>query len=313
MRNISSDKDYTSICHKGALQNEIVSLLNLKNGDIVVDATIGLASHARLILDKILPLGKLIGIDLDPVCINISQHYLSSYLSKSRFSDNVIIINGNFRDIDAILKDLGIKFVDKIFADLGVSSYHLDSGERGFSFRTDSYLDMRFNSGSSNLTAAYVVNNFTKERLAEIFRTLGGEKKANRIASLIVRERSRERIETTGVLANIVKRAYRHRRRIHPATKVFQALRIFVNDELNNLKLFLEKAPMFLKVKGRMAIISYHSLEDKLVKTQFKQLEETKNFSIITNKPIVPTKEEIALNHRVRSAKLRCIERTKAD
>lgn len=290
--------------HKGALQNEIVKLLAFNNGDIVVDATLGLGSHSKLILDNILPSGKLIGIDWDPVCLHISKQYLVG------FTKHVIFVNDNFSNIENILKNLNIKYVDKIIADLGVSSYHLDSGERGFSFRATSFLDMRFNPRDISLTAEYIINNFPKERLAEIFKEFGGEKRARYLASLIVYHRNKKKINTAVELADIVKRAYpRGRKRIHPATKVFQALRIFVNKELDNLKLFLEKAPRLLRAGGKLAVISYHSLEDRLVKTYFKQLKDTGNFNILTSKPVVPKWSEVKENPRVRSAKLRCIQK----
>lgn len=286
------------IFHKPVLVEEVLDLLQLRQTDIVVDGTIGEGGHSAEFLKIVGYKGFLIGIDLDEEVIQKAKDRLK------KISNRFKLVYGNFKDLDLLL---GSDFpkVDKIFLDLGVSSFELELPKKGFSFQTDSPLDLRMDKNNP-LMAKDVVNNFSEMDLADIIYNYGEERYSRRISKMIVEERKRNKIESTLQLANICKRAYpAGYHRINPATRTFQALRIFVNDELNNLKTFLLKIPIVLNPKGRIAIISYHSLEDRIVKSFFK---ESQNLVLLTKKPVIPSKEEIEKNRRSRSAKLRVAE-----
>ncbi len=296
--------------HIPVLLDELIDALNIDNSrpSIIVDCTIGLAGHARAILEKSHPQTTFIGIDLDPKSIEIAKENLKS------LPQNINLINANFGNIAKVLKHLNIKEVDIIYADLGISSYQLDASERGFSFQKDGPLDMRM---SPNLpkTATDLINTLKESKLVEIIKTYGEEKSAKPIAKLICQVRKKERIERTKQLANLVCKAYGidpekiSAQRIHPATKTFQALRIAVNHELDNLSALLKSAPHILKSGGRFAVISFHSLEDRIVKNNFKENEAKGIYKILTPKPVKPTPSEILRNPRARSAKLRVAEK----
>lgn len=206
------------------------------------------------------------------------------------------------------LKEIGIKEVDGFLFDLGLSSYQLTEESRGFSYRLDSPLDMRI-SQSENLTAENIINNFSYEKLADIFYHYGEEKKARMIARKICHRREKEKIVNTQQLVSLVASCFQTKKNKHPARKVFQALRIFINNELVNLPQVLEAASKYLTKDGKIIVISYHSLEDRIVKQLFKKYSLTGNFQIITKKPLTPTSEEIISNHQARSAKMRIIQR----
>lgn len=283
------------IFHKPVLVKEVLNLLQLSPTDIVVDGTIGEGGHSEEFLKRIGQRGFLIGIDLDEEVLQKARNRLI------KISNRFKLVHGNFKDLDLLL---GPEFpkVNKIFLDLGVSSFELSLSKKGFSFQIDSPLDFRMDK-CMPLKAMDVVNNFNEMDLADIIYNYGEERLSRRIAKMIVEERKRKKIESTLQLANICKKAYpAGYHRINPATRTFQALRIFVNDELNNLKTFLLKVPLVLNTKGRVAIISYHSLEDRIVKNYFR---ESQNLISITKKPIIPSKEEIEENRRARSGKLR--------
>ena len=291
--------------HQSVLLNEAVSYLNLSKGAVVVDATIGAGGHSEEILKNILPGGMLIGIDADREALAIAGERLKS------FSGSFTLINDNFRNIDRILKIQNIKNVDAVLLDIGISSYQLDDASRGFSIRSDASLDMRMDQ-SSGITAYDVVNKYTEDKLSEIIEKFGEERFHNRVARFIKDARERKRIETTEELAAIVKRAvgYKYRNlRIHPATRTFQAIRIFVNDELGALEETLKSAVFWLKPGGRIVVISFHSLEDRIVKNTFKGYSKLGVLKIITKKPLIPEREEVIKNPRSRSAKLRVAER----
>lgn len=287
------------IYHTPVLIKEILTLLDIKEGDTVVDCTIGEGGHSSEILPLIGKNGYLYGIDRDEEALE------KAYKRLTLIGKNFELIHGNFSNILDIAKDKQFK-VDKILVDLGISSMQIDESDRGFSFRKDGPLDMRMDKDAS-ITAADIVNNFPENKIADIIYQYGEERFARRIAKSIVNYRNRKKIETTAELAEIVKRVYPHKwYRIHPATKTFQAIRIAVNGELEHLEKFLKTFPKVLHKNGRIAIISYHSLEDRLVKKHFK---EDESLRLLNKKVIRPSREEILRNPRARSAKLRGAER----
>ena len=303
--------------HISVLLNEAVEGLNIKPDGIYVDLTLGGGGHSQEILKK-LTTGKLICIDRDKFAIDIATEKLKEYTNKT-------IIKNSFVNIDEVLKQLSIDKVDGFLLDLGVSSFQFDDGERGFSYNKDYKLDMRMDR-EEKLSAYEVVNNFTEDDLYKIFRDYGEEKFAKNIAKHIVLERAINKIETTFQLVEIIKQSIPAKLRQnekHPAKRVFQALRIYVNDELSQLTTTLDKIIDLLNDKGRISIITFHSLEDRIVKNKFKIYENPctcpKGYPcvcgkkpkgiIITKKAILPTEEEIDINRRSKSAKLRIFER----
>lgn len=291
--------------HQSVLLNKSISYLNLSKGAVVVDATVGGGGHSEEILKNILPGGRLIGIDADRDALAIAAQRLKD------FNGSFTLVNDNFRNIDRILKKENIKNVDAVLLDIGISSYQLEDASRGFSVRSDAALDMRMDR-SSDITAYDVVNRYKEGKLSEIIARFGEERFHSRVARFIKDARERKAIETTGELAAIVKRAigYKYRNlKIHPATRTFQAIRIFVNDELGALEEALKSAIFWLKTGGRIVVISFHSLEDRIVKNMFKGYSKLGVLKIITKKPLIPEREEVIDNPRSRSAKLRVAER----
>jgi len=288
-----------SLTHRPVMKKEVLEFLNLKPGDVVVDCTVGTAGHSIDILNHIMPGGRLVGIDQDKEILDIARENLRDY------KENYELIYGNFRNLDKILNDLKIDKVDAILYDLGVSSYQLDKAERGFSFLKEGPLDMRMDRGL-RITAFDLVNNLSKEEISRILFEYGQERYAHRIASSIVKRRRSKPISSTSQLANIVKSAIPFRRgKINPATRTFLAFRIAVNRELEALEVSLMKAVSFLRDKSRICVISFHSLEDRIVKNKFKEFAHKNLLKILTKKPITPKREEIRENPRARSAKLR--------
>lgn len=287
------------IHHIPVLLNETLELLNLKEDSIVVDATLGEAGHSVEILKRI-PKGLLIGIDMDYETIERARQRLL------QVGSNFIVVPGNFKEIASLILPYA-KNVTHILADLGVSSLQLEDEERGFSFMREGPLDMRMCRPCTRYTAYDIVNNFSEDEIREIILYYGEEPLAAKIARKIVEERKKQPIETTLQLAEIVKSVYpKGYYRIHPATKTFQALRIYVNRELDNLKGFLENAPHLLLPQGRIAVITYHSLEDRIVKKAFK---ENPSLRLVNKHVVKPSQEEINMNRRARSAKLRVAEK----
>ncbi len=299
--------------HISVLLYETVDSLNIKPDGIYVDGTAGGAGHSTEIAKR-LNGGRLIALDRDPEAVAVATERLKDYPAT--------VVQSNFKDMDKALKELGIEQVDGIMLDLGVSSYQLDNGERGFSYHKDAPLDMRMS--SSGTTAADLVNNLSSAQLAEIFFRYGEEKFSRRIAERIVAEREKYEIKTTIQLAEIIAAAVpaAARRDGHPARKCFQALRIAVNEELDSLSQFLDRAFNLLKKGGVLSIITFHSLEDRIVKLKFKEYatgctcppdipvcicNKTPRGTLLTRKPIEPSEEELSQNPRSRSAKLRCI------
>ena len=272
---------------------EVLRFLAPGPGKAIVDATVGTGGHAEAILERG---AELIGIDRDPLALEVARERLS------RFGDRCRLIQGNFRDLYEILRNQGIEEADGVLFDLGMSSFQLEDPKRGFSFLKEGPLDMRMDP-SQDLTAYEIVNRWPEQDIARILREHGEERYAGRIARTIVKSRP---IETTTQLARIVARCYPPGyHRIHPATRTFQALRIAVNDELNALREGLLAAIKVLRPGGVVVAISFHSLEDRIVKRTFRQRWIAGEVEILTKKPLTPTAEEVEKNPRSRSAKFR--------
>lgn len=300
------------IFHQPVLLHEVVGWLKVRPGGFYIDATLGGGGHAAAILKL---KGIILGIDCDPEAIKAARKCLSAACPPRSDTDVVSaswrLVRANFRDIERIAKANGFSKVDGILADLGVSSHQLETPERGFSFNQDGPLDMRMDP-DLKVTAADLVNGLTKYELEKLFSTISQEYHAGRIAAAIVRARTLKLIKTANELAEIVIRAQPRRGkfdRTHPATRVFQALRIAVNDELNNLRQFLPQALSLLRPGGRLAVISFHSGEDRIVKNFFRQAREAGEMIVLTKKPVRPSVGEIENNPRSRSAKLRVGEK----
>jgi 16S rRNA (cytosine1402-N4)-methyltransferase len=293
--------------HIPVLARTLVEQINLPRDGVMVDATIGQGGHSLLFGRTLGPDGAIIALDVDKKSIHGAQIRTKDLACK------VIFINANFSEISERIHEKGFEKADFILADLGLCSAQLADTEIGLSFQTDMPLDMRIDKRIKS-SAADIVNKADQKSLADLIYKFGQERGSRRIARFIVQERQGRPIATTGQLAAIVCRALarpgrKRKSRIHPATRTFQALRIAVNNELDNLKRLLAAASAILAQKGRIAVISYHSLEDRLVKNNFKENEQAGIYKIITKKPIVPSREEIAENPRARSAKLRIAEK----
>ncbi|MHC4693763.1 MAG: 16S rRNA (cytosine(1402)-N(4))-methyltransferase RsmH [Planctomycetota bacterium] len=293
--------------HIPVLARTLLEQVNLPRDGVMVDATIGHGGHSLLFGKTLGPNGVIFALDVDKKSIQGAQIRTKDLACK------VIYICGNFSQIGEFIREKGVEKVDFILADLGLCSSQLADPEIGLSFQTDMPLDMRIDKRIKT-SAADIVNKADQKSLADLIYKFGQERASRRIARFIVRERQDRPITTTAQLAGIVCRALgrpgkKGKARIHPATRTFQALRIAVNNELENLERLLDSASNLLVKNGRIAIISYHSLEDRLVKNNFKANEKAGIYRIVTKKPIVPSREEIAENHRARSAKLRIAER----
>lgn len=306
--------------HISVLLNESISSLNLDDDSIIVDATLGYGGHSSNILDRINK-GYLFAFDQDSEAIRYSTNRLQ------KIGTNFTIIKSNFVYMREKLEELGVKEVDGVLFDLGVSSPQLDDEVRGFSYHKDAKLDMRMNQEQA-LSAYEVVNNYSKEKLAYIFKKYGEDKFANNVAKKICEYRENKAIESTLELVEIIKTAVpmKFRKDKHPARQIFQAIRIEVNHELDVIEPALEQALSLTKVGGRVAVITFHSLEDRIVKNVFREKckidervkgmpnipdEYLPDFKLVVNKAIVPTNAEIKNNARARSSKLRVIERIK--
>jgi 16S rRNA (cytosine1402-N4)-methyltransferase len=293
--------------HIPVLAGTLAEQINLPPDGVMVDATIGQGGHSLLFGRNLGPEAVIIGLDVDKKAVRRAQFTLKELTCK------VILLHSNFSQVSEQLHEQGVEKVDFILADLGICSAQLADPEFGLSFQTNMPLDMRIDKRLER-TAADIINKTDEKSLADLIYKFGQDRASRRIARFIVRQRETEPIATTGRLAEVVCRALgkstRSRKsRIHPATRTFQALRIAVNDELENLKKLLASAPELLNKDGYIAIISFHSLEDRLVKSDFKQNEKTGIYWVITKKPIVPTREEITENRRARSAKLRIAQK----
>jgi 16S rRNA (cytosine1402-N4)-methyltransferase len=288
------------IVHSPVLAREVVDFLNIVPGGIYVDATVGLGGHAKEIVSRIGSDGRIIGIDRDEEALIIASERLSD--------GRIILTKGKFSDMETIVHRNGISQVDGVIFDIGVSMAQLKNHSRGFSYNSDDRLDMRMDT-ESRLSAWEVVNTYPEKELGRILHEFGEERFSKKIARAIIDRRKEKRFETCRELSNLVEQVYRKRGRIHPATRTFQALRIEVNRELDELRAGLDASALLLRKGGRLCVISYHSLEDRIVKRCF--IENAKNglFKILTKKPVIPGTEELRSNPSSRSAKLRSAEK----
>lgn len=296
------------MAHIPVLLEEVLDLLNVREGRRYIDATLGLGSHSLGILERG---GKVLGIEVDRASLVEARRRIGPACRRGRESESrgIKFVRGNFRDIGKIAATHGFVSCDGVLFDLGMSSWQLEESGRGFTFQQDEPLDMRMDEDLA-VTAADLLNGLGRNELANFFQKYGEEQSARRIASAIVRARSLKSIRTTGDLVRIIEEVKgRKRGRLHPATKVFQALRIAVNDEINNLRLALPQAFKILAAGGRLVVISFHSLEDREAKRFFKSLEQAGAGNVVTKKPVVPSRQETKENPRARSAKLRVIEK----
>jgi len=299
---VKHDDGATARMHVPVMMEEVRELLSAHGPRVVVDATVGTGGHAAGMLGA--TEARLIGLDRDADALAVAGDRLKS------FGDRVMLRHADFGAIAQVVCDSGIESADAILADLGMSSFALEDAQRGFSFRLEGPLDMRMDR-SQTLRAYDLVNEESESDLADILHHWGEERAARRIARSIVDARRRRRIETTGELRAIVERVLGPRRGggVHPATRTFQALRIAVNHEMESLGSFLESAPELLSAGGRMAVIAYHSLEDRAVKERIRELVHRGGYMAITRKVMRPSAAEVASNPRARSARLRCLER----
>ncbi len=286
--------------HIPVLLEEVLSHLDLKPNDSVVDATLGGGGHASALLEAIGPTGRLLGIEWDARTLEETRKRLE------RFGSRAMLIRGSYRDLERFAGACAFPEVSGILFDLGYSSFQIDDPDRGFSFRFDAPLDMRYDV-SGDLTAADIVNTWPKEELIRIFRDYGEERASGRMVAAILQAREHVSITTTAQFAAIIASAVPERTRwgkpkIHPATQAFQALRIATNDELGNVEAVLPQAVRLLRPGGRLAVISFHSLEDRIVKNFFEESEE---LEVLTPKPIMAGRKELDANPRARTAKLR--------
>ncbi len=301
---ITMDEKYT---HTSVMAEEVRKLLVTDKGGIYVDATVGMGGHSKEILKVLDDEGKIIGIDWDPEMLNIAQHNLKEYGKK------VKLIGGNFANIDDLLKKEGIYNITGLLLDLGISLLHFNKPSRGFSFRKEGPLDMRINPANP-LTAYSIINSWPYQQIEHLIR-ICGERFSQRIAKAIIDAREKKEIKTTTQLAEIISSAIpqkvQGKRHSHPATKTFLALRVAVNYEFENLTKVLQKVVHMLVPGGRIAVITFHSLEDRIVKETFRFMAKMGGWKIITKKPLTPSETEVANNPRSRSAKLRVIEKLK--
>jgi len=338
--------DLFFMTHIPVLLKEVLKYLNPKANENFVDCTIGEGGHAAAILEKIKPNGRLLGIDLNIDLLKVAEVKSQKHVLESRrgakVKNRLVLIRDNFTNLKKIIKENNFKPVQGILLDLGFSSWQLEKSGRGFSFKKNEPLIMRYERkiknqksklypflnllpfverrkmgeryAPENLTAEYIVNVWPEKELVKIFQDYGEERFSRRIAKKICQQRKIKAIKTTFQLVEIIRQAipsrFRHQR-IHCATRVFQALRIVVNDELNNLKKVLPQAIEILEPSGKIAVISFHSLEDRIVKHFFKEQSKIGKLKIVTKKPVIPSFEEIKKNPRARSAKMRVATKVK--
>lgn len=305
--------------HVPVLLTETIDSLQLKPGMNVIDCTLGDAGHSEAMLEKISPQGKLLGIDLDPEAVLRAKRFLYC------FENQILLVRDNFANLEEIISKNNFSQVDAILMDLGWSSPQFEERGRGFSFLTDEPIDMRYGvgemlkvQGEESITAADIVNSYSEDELNRIFKTYGEEKFSRDIARAIMVYRKNKKIEKTAEFTEIILQVYREKLHtekevpwlggLHPATKIFQALRIEVNRELESLKKVLPQAVEALQSGGRLSVITFHSLEDRIVKQYFKSVEH-KKIKLVNKKPIIATEAELKNNSKARSAKLRVVEK----
>ena len=289
--------------HEPVMVAEVLDLLAPSRGGLFVDCTVGLGGHSRALLEA--GADRVLGLDRDPSALALAREALAA------FGERVELVHADYRELDRVLGERGIEGVSGTLADLGVSSMQLDEEGRGFSFRRDESLDMRMDR-TQGPGAADLLRDVAEGELADVIYQFGEERHSRRVARAIVKARAETPIETTGRLAAIVRRAVPHHgyQRIDPATRTFQALRIWVNRELDGLDAFLERAARRLLAGARLAVITFHSLEDRIVKHTFRAIEKAdEQLRVVTRRPLSADEEEVERNPRARSAKLRAIER----
>ena len=299
--------------HYTVMKNEAVDGLNPRDGLIYLDGTLGGGGHSELLAKKISPDGRVISFDIDDDALNFAQKRLAPY-------KNVTIVKRGYQEFEEVLRDLGIeKISGGLLLDLGASYYQLTSKTRGFSFLTDAKLDMRFDN-SADFSAYDLINTYSEEELANVFYYYGEERYSRRLSRNIVQARTSKKIETTGELCEIIKKSLPYKNsRTNPATRIFQAIRIEVNGELKNIENTLKKVVPFLEKSARISVITFHSLEDRIVKKIFRDYSTElslpqggttgKELQLVNKKPILPAEEEIRENPPSRSAKLRVAEK----
>lgn len=293
--------------HKPVMLDEVLSMLNLKAGMTVIDATVGVGGHAQAMAEKIAPHGHLICIDKDEESLALAREKLKS------FASSCVFVQSDFRNLDKVTNQADIKGADAVLFDLGISSYQLDNPLRGFSIRNEGPLDMRMDR-KAFICAYDLLNNLNEDELAAILWRFGQERFSHRIAHKLVQVRDKAPVSSTKQLAEIVLNVMPYKARfqkIHPATRTFQALRIAVNRELDALEDALKKTAPLVNKGGRICVISFHSLEDRIVKETFREFVKTGEFTLVCKKVIRPSVEEMRDNPRSRSAKMRVIERLK--
>jgi len=288
--------------HIPVLQNEVLKYLNPKPNENFIDCTVGEGGHSTIILEKNQPNGKVLGIEIDP------ELYQKLKSETAGMPSRFILVNDSYINLKQIIEKYKFGSVSGILFDLGLSSWQLEKSGRGFSFQREEPLDMRYNPETTRLTAEKIINEFSEKDIEEILKNYGEEKFSEKISKEIIEARKKTPIKTTFQLVGIIKRTVPQnyeKGRIHPATRAFQALRIAVNDEIENFKKALPKVLEILEEGGRLVIISFHSLEDRIAKVFLKETTKNGLLEILTKKPVIPSKEEIKINPRSRSAKLR--------
>lgn len=303
---LKGNSQESKVVHIPVLSREVIELLVLKPNDKAIDCTLGGGGHSRMILENTKPDGKILGIDVDPAKLDdLQNEFDKDFPGRAKF------VHGNFRDLEKIAHDFGFQKANAILIDLGFSSFQIADPNRGFSFQDEEApLDMRLDQ-SRGETAADLLNNAREEEISKKIWEYGQERFARAIAKQIIKRRKNNPyIKTKDLILTVLPfyKKFEYSRR-HPATRVFQAMRIWVNDELGSLESVIPQAVGLLEPEGRLAIISFHSLEDRIVKWRFRDFAKQGTVKIITKKPIVPSEEEISSNPRARSAKLRVIEK----
>jgi 16S rRNA (cytosine1402-N4)-methyltransferase len=288
--------------HKPCLLDTVLSLMRPEKMKLLIDCTVGEGGHLEAVLDRMPAGSTAAGLDRDPEILEVAGERLQ------RFGDRVRLFVGSYAQVDEVLKEMGATRADGLIFDLGLSTYHLRM-PRGFAFSFDSPLDMRYDRSGSARTAADIVNSCSEDELRDILRTLGEERRAGRIARAVVEARRGTRIETTAQLSSVVEKASGPSGRRHAATRTFQALRLHVNGELDDLAEVVDEVPELLSSGGRVVFISYHSLEDRIVKNAMRSWDSTDRCVSLVRKPVTPTEDERSANLRCRSAKLRASER----
>ncbi len=297
------DDATNNLLHKPVMVDEVLDYLHPQPGHIILDCTVGNGGHASRIMSRISPNGLFIGIDKDMEILQTAKQYLS------KTGHPFKLYHADYADVDEVLRQAGVGMVNGVLLDLGASSLQFDEGERGFSFTREGPLDMRMDRSRAG-TAQDLIRRLSEQKLEELLKKYGEERWSRRIARAIQKEEKDVGITSTRQLAAIIERVVpKGRSKIHPATRVFQALRIAVNKELESLEIVLDKIHQYMMIGARIVIISFHSLEDRIVKNKFIEKANQKLFRILTKKPITPRETEIEQNIRCRSAKLRSAER----